>query len=161
MYATPEPLEQLRKSIREELEEHGYDKSLAQSIIEVELGFELLFLLGLEDEPVTVLWVLLSGTPLRHPKLQALSPEQRKALATARVLLPGFAGRGRLGERPAPLRAVHPGGEKTLPHRRRKVARVADSEHATSCRKRRFVVGGETLPQRASSKSRGNLSQRS
>ena len=94
MYAKPEPLEQLVKDIRQELEDHSEDGRLAPLVVNVELGFELLFTLGLEDEPITVLWVLLSGTPLRHPRLERLSQDQHKALATARVLLPGFASRG-------------------------------------------------------------------
>jgi hypothetical protein len=61
-------------------------------LLQVELGLRLIERLGLSDEPITVLWVLLSDDPLPHPSLLSLDAQQRHALANARILLP-FAGR--------------------------------------------------------------------
>ncbi len=61
-------------------------------LLQVELGLHLIEWLGLSDEPITVLWVLLSNDPLPHPRLRALDAQQRHAIANARILLP-FAGR--------------------------------------------------------------------
>jgi hypothetical protein len=66
-------------------------KIMAEDIY-VELGLHLIERLGLSDEPITVLWVLLSDGPLPHPRLLALDAQQRHALANARILLP-FTGR--------------------------------------------------------------------
>src|SRR6266498_3842789 len=60
-------------------------------LLQIELGLRLIELLGLSDEPITVLWVLLSDNPLPHPRLRALDAQQRHAIANARILLP-FAG---------------------------------------------------------------------
>lgn len=93
MYKAPDNLKQLQKDLRQELNERNLNKNYASLITEVELGFELLHCLGLDDEPVVVLWVVLSGTPVRHPRLQNLSAAQRRAIANTRILLPGYAGR--------------------------------------------------------------------
>ncbi|HEY4036525.1 MAG TPA: hypothetical protein VGL94_21435 [Ktedonobacteraceae bacterium] len=61
-------------------------------LLQVELGLHLIERLELSDEPITVLWVLLSDSPLQHPRLLALDAQQRHAIANARILLP-FAGR--------------------------------------------------------------------
>src|SRR5262249_45598524 len=61
-------------------------------LLRVELGLWLLERLGLVDEPITVLWVLLSGLPIPDSRLDAFDQQQRHAVANARVLLP-FSGR--------------------------------------------------------------------
>ncbi len=61
-------------------------------LLQVELGLHLIEWLELDDEPITVLWALLSDDPLPHPRLRALDAQQRHAIANARILLP-FAGR--------------------------------------------------------------------
>jgi hypothetical protein len=61
-------------------------------LLQVELGLHLIERLGLFDEPITVLWGLLSNDPLPHPRLRSLDAQQRHELANARILLP-FAGR--------------------------------------------------------------------
>ena len=61
-------------------------------LLRVELGLWLLERLGLVDEPITVLWVLLSGLPIPDTRLDAFDKQQRHAIANARVLLP-FSGR--------------------------------------------------------------------
>lgn len=60
-------------------------------LLQIELGLRLIELLELSEEPITVLWVLLSDDPLPHPRLRALDAQQRHAIANARILLP-FAG---------------------------------------------------------------------
>ena len=57
-------------------------------LLQVELGFALMEQLGLDDEPVTAVWAILSGMPIRHPRLQNLSPEDRRAIANARQIVP-------------------------------------------------------------------------
>lgn len=70
--------------------ELGQDIGEAQAelLLQVELGFALLERLRLDDEPVTAVWALLSGTPLRHPRLQALDADERRAVANARQIIP-------------------------------------------------------------------------
>ncbi|HAX76899.1 MAG TPA: hypothetical protein DCY88_13920 [Cyanobacteria bacterium UBA11372] len=57
-------------------------------LLQVELGFALMEKLGLDDEPVTAVWAILSGTFIKHPKLQNLSAEDRRAIANARQIVP-------------------------------------------------------------------------
>ena len=61
-------------------------------LLQVELGLRLIERLALSDEPITILWVLLSDNPIPDARLQALSVQQRHEIANARILLP-FAGR--------------------------------------------------------------------
>jgi pPIWI RE three-gene island domain Z len=60
----------------------------SQLLLQVELGFALMEQLGLDDEPVTAVWVILSGMFIRHPRLQNLSAEDRRAIANARQIIP-------------------------------------------------------------------------
>src|SRR6266851_5594013 len=60
-------------------------------LLRVELGLRLLELLQLTDEPITVLWAILSNNPLPHERLCALDARDRRAIANARILLP-FSG---------------------------------------------------------------------
>ena len=57
-------------------------------LLNVELGFALMECLNLDDEPVTAVWAILSRIPLRYPTLQNLTPEQRRAIANARQIIP-------------------------------------------------------------------------
>lgn len=61
-------------------------------LLQVELGLWLLERLGLRDEAIAVLWVLLSGLPLPDARLSTLDQQQRHIVANARILLP-FSGR--------------------------------------------------------------------
>src|SRR4051794_10595031 len=61
-------------------------------LLQVEMGQRLIERLALFDEPITVLWVLLSDNPIPNARLQALSMQQRHEIANARILLP-FSGR--------------------------------------------------------------------
>src|SRR5712691_7602196 len=81
----------LRKQLRD-ADEQGELDGKYTLILQVELGLRLLEMLQIYDEPIEVLWILLSGTPIRDPHLQNLKTDQRQALARARVLLP-FSGR--------------------------------------------------------------------
>jgi len=87
MYTTPKNHERLLNDLKKDLGDY------ARLLLDVEIGFALLRILRLEDEPIVVLWVILSGTPVRHSRLQNLTDKQKRALANARILLPGFAGR--------------------------------------------------------------------
>lgn len=84
MYTSPEALTDLI---------HAYEEltgSLHQArlLVGVELTFTLAELLGFQDEPISVGWVLLSRMPLRHPILATLTPEQRRMWARAPFLIP-------------------------------------------------------------------------
>ncbi len=57
-------------------------------LLQVELGLALMEQLGLDDEPVTAVWAILSGMFIRHPKLQNLSVEDKRAIANARQIVP-------------------------------------------------------------------------
>lgn len=93
MYEAPKIFTKLQDFLKLELEERGSNRYNAALIAKVELGMELISLLGLDEEPIVVLWVLLSQTPVRHPHLQQLSFDQQRAISNARILLPGYAGR--------------------------------------------------------------------
>src|SRR5215208_6186703 len=93
MYEVPNRLKKLQDDLKDELDERGVNRHYALLVSKVELGFELLNLIRLEEEPVGVLWVILSQTPIRHPHLQRLDNAQERAIANARILLPGYAGR--------------------------------------------------------------------
>ncbi len=60
----------------------------ARILLNVELTFALADFLGFKDEPVTALWALLSGMPLREPRLFRLDAAQRLALANVRQIVP-------------------------------------------------------------------------
>lgn len=93
MYETPDHLGRLQTQIKNELTDRDINPEHAGLIVKVELGFELLNLLRLQEEPIVVLWVVLSQTPIRHWSLEELDTDQRRALANARIMLPGYAGR--------------------------------------------------------------------
>ena len=93
MYQQPDSFKHLQDHLKTELKDREVVKHYAGLIAKVELGFELLNLLSLGEEPIGVLWVILSHTPIRHPNLQKLTSDQQRAIANARILLPGYAGR--------------------------------------------------------------------
>ncbi|MDJ0579332.1 hypothetical protein [Crocosphaera sp.] len=57
-------------------------------LLQVELGFALMEYLELDDEPVTVVWAILSGMFIKHPRLENLSQEKRRAIANCRQIVP-------------------------------------------------------------------------
>jgi hypothetical protein len=67
-------------------------KATWRLLFQVELGLYLLEHLDLYDEPVTVLWIVLSGLPIEHQRLPRYGTNGYVPVATARALLP-FAGR--------------------------------------------------------------------
>ena len=67
-------------------------RAKSELLLQVELSFALMELLGLDDEPVTVIWAILSGMPLRHSRLQNLDEMERRAIANTRQIVP-FSGR--------------------------------------------------------------------
>src|SRR3989442_5610302 len=78
--------------ILKDRDQDGMLKGKYVLLLQVELGLRLLERLGLLDEPITVLWVLLSGLPIPDPRLNAFDQLQRHTVANARILLP-FSGR--------------------------------------------------------------------
>lgn len=60
----------------------------SELLLQVELGFALMEQLELDDEPVTAVWAILSGVFIRHPNLQNLTTEDKRAIANARQLVP-------------------------------------------------------------------------
>lgn len=64
------------------------DVKEAELLLQVELGFALMEQLGLDDEPITGVWAILSGMFIRHPRLQNLSIEDRRAIANVRQIVP-------------------------------------------------------------------------
>ncbi|MEH1908190.1 hypothetical protein [Nostoc sp.] len=72
----------------EQLKEAGLDRTQAELLLQVELGFALMEYLELDDEPVTAPWAILSGMPLRHPRLQNLTEMERRAIANTRQIVP-------------------------------------------------------------------------
>src|SRR5437660_2291352 len=61
-------------------------------LLQVELALHLVECLQLLDEPITVVWGILSATPIRDNRIQAFTTQQRHMIAVARILLP-FSGR--------------------------------------------------------------------
>jgi len=76
------------KRIKELKDNSELNREQAQLLLQVELGFALMECLGIDDEPVTAVWAILSGMPLRHPRLQNLDASQRRAVANARQIIP-------------------------------------------------------------------------
>jgi hypothetical protein len=71
-------------------EARDLDRKQLRLLFQVELGLYLLEVLDLLDEPISVLWAVLSGLPL--PRLGDLDTDQQQQIAVARFLLP-FTGR--------------------------------------------------------------------
>ncbi|MDJ1175362.1 hypothetical protein [Roseofilum capinflatum] len=82
LFAPPQSYQERLSALRERLNQN------AAILLNVELGFALMEYLKLDGEPVTAVWVILSGMPLRYPTLQNLTPEQRRAIANARQIIP-------------------------------------------------------------------------
>jgi hypothetical protein len=61
-------------------------------ILQVELALRLIEQLRLFDEPITVIWGILSATPIRDNRVLGFTAQQRHMIANARILLP-FSGR--------------------------------------------------------------------
>jgi hypothetical protein len=61
-------------------------------LLQVELALHLIECLQLLDEPITVVWGILSATPIRDNRVLAFTGQQRHMVANARILLP-FSGR--------------------------------------------------------------------
>jgi len=73
---------------KERIKEIDLEETLAELLLQVELGFALTEHLQIDDEPVTVVCEILSKTLIRHPKLQNLSPESKRAIANTRQIVP-------------------------------------------------------------------------
>lgn len=84
MYSAPEAYQSLLDIYTDKLG----SRELARTLIHVELTFHLATRLGLSFEPLTVGWVLLSRTPLRHELFARLLPDQRRMWANAAQIIP-------------------------------------------------------------------------
>ena len=82
LFERPQSYERCLKQLKDRLVENP------SILLNVELGFALMEFLNLDDEPITAVWAILSGIPLRHPRLENLTPEQRRAIANARQIIP-------------------------------------------------------------------------
>lgn len=74
--------------LQELTEDFELSREQAEILLQVELGFALMERLRLDDEPVTAVWAILSGMPLRYPRLQNLDETERQAIANARQVIP-------------------------------------------------------------------------
>lgn len=84
MYVAPNAFKNLVNDFTDLLD--GRDK--ARLLVHVELTLTLARQLGLEGEPVTIGWALLSRIPLQHVLLDRLTPQQRRMLANAALIVP-------------------------------------------------------------------------
>ncbi|GIK40336.1 MAG: hypothetical protein BroJett011_41690 [Chloroflexota bacterium] len=77
------------ESLVKNLKEAGFEseKDEPKLLFQVELGFRLLEFIGLSNEPVDVVWMILTTTSVPHQPLDDLDDQQKRALANARVLL--------------------------------------------------------------------------
>ncbi len=87
-YTLFKPPTRFENRIEELKEVADLEKTLAKLLLQVELGFVLTEYLQIDDEPVTVVCEILSKTPIRHPRLQNLSVEARRAIANTRQIIP-------------------------------------------------------------------------
>lgn len=81
--------------LKQHVEQSGISlkgKSVWRLLFQVELGVYLLEKLNLLDEPITALWIVLSGLPIKHHRLPSYESDDYTPIAIARALLP-FAGR--------------------------------------------------------------------
>ncbi|NEP83978.1 MAG: hypothetical protein F6K39_41170, partial [Okeania sp. SIO3B3] len=89
MYEKPKCYQKMLGTLKSR---YNLEASEARTLLQVELGLYLLQYLRLDDEPITTLWVILSGSPIRDVRLQTLDAKQKRAIANSRVLIP-FSGR--------------------------------------------------------------------
>lgn len=84
MYALPNSF----KTLVNDLTSIAGSKASAELLVHVELTLSLATRLGLETEPLTIGWVLLSRMLLNHYLLNNLTPEQRRMRANAALIVP-------------------------------------------------------------------------
>lgn len=85
MYSAPKSFEALVSDLAATT---SLSKAKARLIANVEITLSLATRLGLDTEPLTVGWVLLSRMPVQHALLDALSPVQRRMCANAAIIVP-------------------------------------------------------------------------
>ena len=83
-----QPPEIFSNRLQELKEKPEFNSEQAEILLQVELAFALMERLRLDDEPVTAVWAILSGMPLRYPRLQNLDDMEKKAIANARQIIP-------------------------------------------------------------------------
>src|SRR5579859_6753205 len=84
MYETPSEYKKLCQAINKAEETKGFGKTL----VNVETILTLAEAIGLKDEPITVGWVLLAGTPTPSERLNYLTSDPRRMIANARQFIP-------------------------------------------------------------------------
>ena len=70
----------------DQLEEQAVTQ--ARLLLQVELGFALMEYLELDDEPITIVWAILSGIFIKHPRLEKLRQGKKRAIANCRQIVP-------------------------------------------------------------------------
>ena len=83
-----QPPDVFNRRLKELKEKPELNREQAEILLQVELGFALMERLRLDDEPITAVWAILSGMPLRYPRLQNLDDMKKKAIANARQIIP-------------------------------------------------------------------------
>ncbi|MCC6613398.1 MAG: hypothetical protein IT320_07965 [Anaerolineae bacterium] len=84
MYAVPQSFKNLVRNLTVDAGSPENARLLAY----VEITLTLAMQLGLESEPLSVGWVLLSRMPLHHVLLKQLSSDQERMLANAAIIIP-------------------------------------------------------------------------
>lgn len=84
MYRTSQAFDNLISDISQ----YTDSKQTARTLVYVEMTLYLAKQLGLEAEPITIGWVLLSRLPLHHLLLKNLSAEQKRMYANAAIIVP-------------------------------------------------------------------------
>jgi len=88
LFQPPEDFAARVDEIGKKMGEGERGREQARLLLHVELAFALMERLKLDDEPITAAWAILSGIPLRHPRLQTLNAAERRAVANARQIVP-------------------------------------------------------------------------
>ena len=83
LFDPPNEFEKRLKILEKEL-----NRKNAELLLHVELGFSLMEYLGLDDEPVSAVWAILSGMPLRIAGEDRWDADKRRAIANARQIVP-------------------------------------------------------------------------
>lgn len=84
MYEPPASFNRLVKDLTND----AWSRADAKLAAHIELTLQLVDALGLDAEPITIGWVLLSRMPLYDSRLERLTPEQRRMWANASVIVP-------------------------------------------------------------------------
>ncbi len=88
LFEPPESFTRRITELKKQIPELKDKPAERRLLLQVELGFALMEYLELDDEPVTIVWAILSGMFIKHPRLENLSQEKRRAIANCRQIIP-------------------------------------------------------------------------